>query len=133
VSHDSANLAIVRRATDAFNARDIEAFAAELDPDVELETLRAQLEGKRYRGRDGVREMFADFDEDWEYLRIEIDDLREAGEQVVLLGRLLSRGRASGVDLDVPIGFVWRLRDGKIVHGKTFSQQADALRAVGRD
>jgi ketosteroid isomerase-like protein len=125
------DIATIRRATAAFNARDVEALAAELDPEAVLEPLRGQLEGKRYRGHDGVREMFADFDEDWEYLRLEIDAVREAGEEVVLMGRLLSRGRASGVDLEVPIGFVWRLRDGKLVHGKTYSEQADALRAVG--
>jgi ketosteroid isomerase-like protein len=125
------DIATIRRAAAAFNARDVDALAAELDPEAELEPLRGQLEGKRYRGHDGVREMFADFDEDWEYLRLEIDDVREAGEHVVLMGRLLSRGRASGVDLEVPIGFVWRLRDGKLVHGKTYSDQADALRAVG--
>jgi ketosteroid isomerase-like protein len=127
----SENVALIRRITAAFNARDIEAFVAELDPAAELEPLRALLEGKRYTGPEGAREMFADFDEDWEYLQLEIDDVREAGEEVALLGRLLSRGRASRVDLEVPIGFVWRVRNGKLLHGKTFSEPADALRAVG--
>jgi ketosteroid isomerase-like protein len=125
------NIGLVQRATAAFNARDVEAFIAELDPAAEVEPLRALLESKRYAGPEGAREMFADFDEDWEYLRLEIDDVREAGEEVVLLGRLLSRGRASRVDLEVPIGFVWRVRNGKLVHGKTFSEPADALRAAG--
>ena len=127
----TSNLALVRRVTAAFNARDIEAFVAELDPAAELEPLRALLEGKRYIGVEGAREMFADFDEDWEYLRLEIDDVREAGDDVVLRGRLLSRGRASRVDLEVPIGFVWRVRNGKLVHGKTFSEPDDAPRAAG--
>ena len=129
----SSNLATVRRLADAFNARDVDAFITELDPTAEIEPLRAQLEDKRYRGEEGVREMFADFDEDWENLRIEIDALEEVGDRVALLGRLLARGRASGVDLDVPIGFVWTLRDGRLVHGKTFSEQADALRAARLD
>jgi ketosteroid isomerase-like protein len=130
-SEFSENVATARRAADAFNARDIEAYVAELDPDAEVESLRAQLEGKRYRGHDGAREMFADFEEDWEYLRLVIEEAREADEQVVLLGRLQAQGRVSRVDLDVPVGFVWRLRNGKLVHGKTFSEPADALRAAG--
>ena len=48
-----------------------------------------------------------------------------------MLGRLRARGRASGMDLDVPMGFVWTLRDGKVVRARTFSEQADALRAAG--
>ena len=126
-----ADIETIRRATAAFNARDVDALAAELHPEAVMEPLRGQLEGKRYLGHEGVREMFADFDEDWEYLRLEIDEVREAGEHVVLMGRLLSRGRASGVDLEVPIGFVWRLRGGKLMHGKTYSDPADALRAAG--
>ena len=48
-----------------------------------------------------------------------------------MLGRLQGRGRTSGVELDVPMGFVWTLRDGKVVRAKSFSEQADALRAAG--
>jgi ketosteroid isomerase-like protein len=75
--------------------------------------------------------MFADFDEDWEELRIEIGEIREVGDQVAAICRLRSRGRTSGVDLDVPIGFVWRFRDGKAVYARSYSEPADALRAAG--
>ena len=75
--------------------------------------------------------MFVDLDEDWEYLRIEIDEFRDAADQVVMLRHLRSRGRASRVDLDVPVAFLWRFREGKLVYGKVFSEQVDALRAAG--
>jgi ketosteroid isomerase-like protein len=125
------NVEIVRRLLDAFNDRDFEAMVAGVHPDVELESLRAQLEGRAYRGHEGVRQMLADFDEDWEFVQMDADEFRDAGDQVVVLGRLRARGRASGVDLDVPIGFVWTFREGMVVRGTTFSEQADALRAAG--
>ena len=106
-------------------------MAQHMEPGAELYPLRAQLEGKAYRGVQGVRQMLADFDQDWEFVRMDAEELREAGDQVVLLGRLRARGRASGVDLDVPLGFVWRLRDGKVVYARSFSEQADALRDAG--
>jgi ketosteroid isomerase-like protein len=115
----------------AFNDRDFDGMAAELNEDAELYPLRAQLEGKSYRGPEGVREMFADFDEDWEELRIEIDEMRDVDDEVVVICRLRSRGRTSGVDLEVPIGFVWRFRDGKAVYARSYSEPADALRAAG--
>lgn len=125
------NVETVRRLAEAFNDRDVDAMVQDLHPDAVLYPLRAQLEGKVYRGHDGLREMFADFDQDWESLHLEPEEFRGVGDEVVVLGRLRARGRTSGVDLDVPIGFVWRLRDGKAVYGKSFSEPEDALRAAG--
>ena len=125
------NVQVVRRLLEAFNDRDLDTMLAGVHPEAELQSLRAQLEGKAYRGHEGVRQMLADFAEDWTFARMDATDFREADDQVVMLGRLRARGRASGVDLDVPIGVVWTLRDGKVVRAKTFSGQADALRAAG--
>ena len=128
------NVELVRRLIVAFNDRDLEGLLAGLAADVELHPLRAQLEGKSYRGHEGARQMLADFDEDWESLRMEVDRIHEAdGDEVVLLVRMRGRGRASGVDLEVPMGFVWRFSNGKAIFGKTFSDPADALRAAGLD
>jgi ketosteroid isomerase-like protein len=127
------NVDTARRLVAAFNDRDVEGFLADAAPDAEIHSLRAQLEGTPYRGHDAIRQMFADFDEDWEYLRVVIDDFRDTESNVVGTGRLQSRGRASRVDLDVPIAFVWRFEEGKAVYAKVFSEEADALRAAGLD
>ena len=123
----SENAAVIERLVAAFNRHDAEALMAALAEDAELLPLRAQLEGRPYRGHEGARQMLADFDEDWEELRLEVDEMREAGDQVVLVGRLQGRGRTSGVDLDVPVGFLWRLRDGQVVFARTFSEPEDAV------
>jgi ketosteroid isomerase-like protein len=125
------NVQIVRRLVEAFNDRDLEAMFALLHPEAELHPLRAQLEGKAYVGHDGLRELLADFDQDWEYVQMAPEDFRGADDTVVVLGRLQARARASGVDLDVPMGFVWTLREGRVVGGRTFSDPADAMRAAG--
>jgi ketosteroid isomerase-like protein len=125
------NVQIIRRLVQAFNDRDLDAMAQYMQPGAELYPLRAQLEGKAYRGHDGLREMLADFDQDWDFVRMDADEFRDAGDQVVVLGRLRARGRISRVDLDVPMGFVWRLRDGKVVYARSFSEPDDALRAAG--
>ncbi|HEY7151311.1 MAG TPA: nuclear transport factor 2 family protein [Solirubrobacterales bacterium] len=125
------NVETVRRLVEAIDDRDLDALLAELHPDAELQTMRAQLEGTAYRGHEGTRQMLADFERDWEYVRIDAEEFLDAGEAVVVLGRLQTRGRTSRVNLDVPMGILWRLRDGKAVHGKTFSERADAPRAAG--
>jgi ketosteroid isomerase-like protein len=125
------NLKSVRRLVTAFNDRDLDSFLADLHPEVEFHSLRAQLEGRPYVGHEGARKMFTDFDEDWDYLHLELEDLRDTEHTVVAVGHLISRGRASHVDLDVPVAFMWRFRDDKVVYGKVFSDPSDALRAAG--
>ena len=127
----ASNVEVIRRLVEAFNARDLDLLLEGLQPDVELHPLRAQLEGKAYRGHEGMREMLADFDQDWESLHLEPEEFKDAGDTVVVLGRLRARGRTSGVDLDVPMGFVWKLRDGKGAYAETFSEPQDALRSAG--
>jgi ketosteroid isomerase-like protein len=129
VSGDDA--AVIRRFTDAFNERNIDGMLALSDEEVEILPMRAQLEGRSYRGHAGFRELLADLDEDWEYIVMDIDEIREADDALAVLGHIRSRGRASGVDVDVPMGWVWRLRAGKVAYGKAYSDQADALRAAG--
>jgi ketosteroid isomerase-like protein len=73
----------------------------------------------------------AELTEDFEEVRFEIEETRDAGEQVVGIGRFRARGRASGVDLNVPLGVFTRVRRGKIVYTRFFSEPADALEAAG--
>ena len=81
---------------------------------------------------DGLRRMFADFDEDWEGLRVDPADVREADEPtVVAICRISGRGRASHVDIDVQAGFVWRFSGAKLVYARTYSDPADAYSAAG--
>jgi uncharacterized protein len=93
--------------------------------------LRAQLEGEPYWGHDGLNRFLAEMTEEWEGVRFEIDETRDAGEQVVGTGRFRARGRASGVELDVPLGVLTTVRYGKIVYARFFSEPADALAAAG--
>ena len=101
------------------------------DEEAEFYPLRAQLEGEAYWGHEGMERFLSEVAEDWEEVRFEIDETRDAGEQVVGIGRFRARGRASGVDLNVPLGVFTRVRRGKIVYTRLFSEPAAALEAAG--
>jgi ketosteroid isomerase-like protein len=73
----------------------------------------------------------AESDQDFEEVRFEIEETRDAGEQAVGLGRFRARGRASGVDLNVPLGVFIRVRNGKLVYLRLFTEPTDALEAAG--
>jgi uncharacterized protein len=125
------NIEVVERLNKAFEEGDIEAALAELDPEVELVPIRAQLEGASYRGHDGYKRSISDFEEDWDDLRIHPEQIRETGDRVVVTGRMAARGKASGVELDIPLGLVYELRDGKVVRLESFPDPDEALRAAG--
>src|SRR4030081_2657459 len=108
------NVEIVRQQVEAFNRRDFEACQALSTPDVELVTLRAALEGAAYCGPDAFARALTDFDESWEDLRYEVQEIRPAGDHVVAIGHLLGRGRESGVTVEAPLAALFGLRAGKI-------------------
>ena len=130
------NVEIARKHLDALNAFmrgkiSSEAWLALWDEEAEFYPLRAQLEGESYLGHDGLMRFVAELTEDFEEVRFEIEETRDAGEQVVGIGRFRARGRASGVDINVPVGAVQSVRRGKIVYTRLFSEPADALEAPG--
>jgi ketosteroid isomerase-like protein len=94
-------------------------------------SLAAQLEGKSYRGHDGLERFLDEMTEQWDEVRFEIEESRDAGEQVVSIGRFRARGRASGVDLNVPLGVLTKVRQEKIFYMRFFSEPADAFEAAG--
>ena len=99
------NVEIARRAMDAWDRDDLEAFLAELDPDIEWHTaIEGTAEGAEtaFRGHDGARQV-------WENYRGEVfgrietwaDELRDlGGDSVLRLGQLRVIGRSSGVEME---------------------------------
>jgi ketosteroid isomerase-like protein len=118
-------------AVDAWNRGDREAWLGLWDEDAEFYPLRAQLEGQSYRGRKGLNRFLGEMAEEWEDVRFEIYETRDAGEQVLGIGRFRARGRASGVDLNVPLGVLTRVRRKRIVYTRFFSDPSEALEAAG--
>jgi ketosteroid isomerase-like protein len=125
------NAEVVERLADAFERGDMDGSLACLDPEVELHPIRARLEGTSYVGHEGWRQMLADWESDWDELRLEHRKFHEQGDVVVAVGRFTARGRTSGVELDVPMGLVYRLRGGKIARIDSFTDPDEALRTAG--
>jgi ketosteroid isomerase-like protein len=108
------SIEIVRAAIEAWNRSDFGAWIGAWDERAEFHPYGCSVEGHAYHGHDGLRQFVAEMAEDWEQVRFEVDEIRCAGEQVVALGRLRARERASGVERDVPLALVGVVRDGKI-------------------
>ena len=129
------NMEIARRCFDAWARDDLDAFLAEIDPEVVWHTaIEGSAEGDDmvYRGYDGVRQVWKDYRgevfsriEAWE---TEVIDL---GASVLRLGRLRVTGRTSGVEIESEFAQQVVMRDGLIVSSRDYLSHAEALEAAG--
>ena len=124
------NVELTRRAHDAFNRRDQDAFLALMDEKVEAQSRLAALEGS-YKGHDGVRRWWSDFLGVFPDYTTDIQELRDLGE--VTLVHFQARGAAagSGTPLLDPVWQPLRWRDGKCVWWRVCFTEAEALEAAG--
>jgi uncharacterized protein len=124
------NVEIVRRFLEHVN-RTGEPPWEMLDPEVEWIIDPTGLLAGTYRGQDGVKEFFERLRESFDETHVEIDDLIDAGDSVVALGRFRARGIGSGMTVEQPVGWVYQVRNGRMVRGRAYFRQVEALKAVG--
>ena len=128
----SSNVEIVQRIFAAFGDRDIETSVSLCAPDMVFEPVTARMVGggDPYRGHEGMRAYLADVGSVWQELRISPDAFHEdATGVVVATGRAYAWG--AGRVIDSPVGWLFRLRGGKIVYARVFETPAEALEAAG--
>jgi ketosteroid isomerase-like protein len=91
----------------------------------------AGVERQQGSGFAGLREVWLAWLEPWESYRVEIEDVIDAGEDVLVLTR--DYGRRQGMDVEVSLlgAAVWTVLDGQIVRAAFYSHRAEALEAVG--
>jgi ketosteroid isomerase-like protein len=125
------NVEVVKRALEAFSSGDGETFAGLTTDEFEWRTGLGAVEGEVFLGHEGVETYFARLDSAWEEFRFLVQEVRDGGEVVLVLGRLEGRGRGGGVPVDSPVGAVWDLRDGKVWRLRAYLDQAEAARVAG--
>ena len=129
------NEELVRRAVDAVNGADVDAFAACHHPDVVFEVSGEPFPGFGgiYRGRDGVRRWLEEALEPWESAHIDLEEIVEAGDDRIVVGVLMTtRGSESGVETKLRLWQAFWLMDGLVGRrqGPYWAREA-ALAAVG--
>lgn len=132
MSKENAN--VVTGLIAALNRRDTEAMVTSYySPDVEfVPALQAAVEGTIYRGSDEIRAYYDEIYAVMEELRVDLNEIREQGDTLLAAGVVSTRGRGSGVKLQEPWFFVFRLSENKVVWQRNFTDRAEALGAVGR-
>ena len=124
------NVERVRQGFEAFNRRDTNGLLEKLDVDIEWVPVRSTLEGTVYRGHKGVLQNLAETFEDWEWVRMDPQDLRDLGDRIVVLGRIAAQAKG-GPATEVAAAWLIKLRDDKAIRVEFFLDQQQALDAAG--
>jgi ketosteroid isomerase-like protein len=103
-----------------------------VQPDFEIISRLSSVQGKPYKGHDGILQWRSDIDEQFTQWRIEMDEVRDLdGNRYLGLGRVHLRGRGSGAEFDQPLAWLFELRDGKWSRMSVYANAAEALDAAG--
>jgi ketosteroid isomerase-like protein len=127
------NVEIARRAFEAWNRGDVDAWLESAHPEIEWSSeIARRLEGADtvYRGPQGMRRFWEEWHSVWD-LTIEISEYRDLGDTVVALGYLRGRGRASGIDIEQPVAYVGEFEQRLVRRLRAYLDPAQALEAVG--
>jgi hypothetical protein len=127
------HLASVTELVDRWNSGQ-RTIPASVDPAVELESPFSAVRGEPYRGHEGIREWVSAIDDQFSLWRITTDEMRAVGENVLQIGRVHLRGRASQIELDQPFAVVATFgTDNRITRIRIYTEIDAARQAVGFD
>jgi ketosteroid isomerase-like protein len=117
----------VEQLFEAFSRRDADGMVELLHEDAVFEPASTELAPREpYTGPAGMRQYLADLTRTWEEFRVTIHEYRADGDRVLARGRVYARSASPAFISDSEIAFVWRLRDGRIVHGRTHTDPHEA-------
>ena len=127
-----ATVEYMQQVCDALNRGDqarLEVLLRErLDPSFEFHPLAP---GNVRRGFSGIQEFFEDMQEVWEEYTQEVEEMIDAGDEVVVVLRIRARATGSGVPVAQRSFWVWSFRGGKAVRATSFESRIEALEAAG--
>ncbi len=125
------NVELVHLAVDAVNRHDLATLDAIFSEQGEFHSTFAASEGRVFRGREGLRDYFATLGEVFDDMRIEIEEIADAGEdRLVVVVRVTGRGKGSGASVEQRNGQVWRFADRTIARIDSYLNPTDAFDAA---
>ena len=126
---------IVRRLVPAIRSGAADETAERLvalsDADLEFTSRIAAVEGRTYRGHDGVRAYFEDMAEAWQEWRSELEEISEVGPDTVLADIVIRATGKSGVDIETRSTVIFVLSSGRLLRVHSYPSRQEALEAAG--
>jgi len=126
----AANVEVIRGIYGAFSRGDIGAVMAAMTPDI----VWNEAEGFPYADRNPyvgpeaiVQGAFVRIGADWDGFAVAVDEILDAGDRIVALGRYKGTSRRTGKAINAQLVHVWTVASGKAAR---FQQYADTLQVA---
>ena len=126
------NVELVRQVYAAVARNDLESASDCLHPEIEFHTYANAPAAGVYRGRDAVRSYNEDLFAQFESVRLEVDEVVDAGQQVVVMSTQRAVPKGGRQEISVQLAEVWTIRDGRLAERRSYSTRAEALEAAGQ-
>lgn len=129
------NVALVEAIYAAFGTGDVPGVLSRMSADIvwnEAENF-PYADRNPYLGPEAVLTgVFARIGEEWDGFTVVSEDLLDAGDTVVVLGRYTGTYKATGRTLDAQLVHVWRIEDGKVVRFQQYTDTLQTARVIER-
>jgi ketosteroid isomerase-like protein len=125
------NVELIRRVYAAVAGNDLETAYGCLHPEIEFHTYANAPAAGVYRGRDAVRRYNEDLFAQFESVRLQVDEVAEAGDRVVVMSTQHAVPKGGRQEISVQLAEVWTIRDGLLAERRSYATRAEAVEAAG--
>jgi ketosteroid isomerase-like protein len=130
----NTNVELIRGLYNDFATGNIPAVLAAMSPDIiwnEAENF-PYADGNPYIGPEAVLNgVFARCGGEWDGFAVKVDEILDAGDTIIAMGRYLGTFKATGRAQNTQMAHVWRIADGKVVRFQQYADTLQVARAIG--
>lgn len=125
------NLEIVRRFYADFNSRGVAAVHDHYHPAIEWHDVAEFPDTQIHEGLEAAARALQAYVDLGGEIEVQVEEMRDLGDEVFVIWRYEGRGTASGVPLENTLFHLWLVKEGKLVRLRQFLDRRAALEAAG--
>jgi ketosteroid isomerase-like protein len=128
------NVGKVLRTYEALNRGDLDAAVQGLPPDFELLLPAILPDFEAHRGAEKLKHVWQTWRDTFDDFTFEIEEVIDAGDNVVVMAAVRGRGKDSGAEVRSPsFPFVWTFEGAQPMKMEAFPTRATALAEIGME
>jgi ketosteroid isomerase-like protein len=127
----SSNVELVQKMLGAYLSGDQDGLRGVIDPAAEIYGAPGLINSGTYIGYDGFQEWILQWEEAWEKVDYDLQEMIDVGETIVVVpAHIVARGAGSGLEIDSLFGWLFEFRDGRATTFHAYLSPDDALEAA---